>query len=97
MNYSWEKMIDNGNPNTFTVPITVVDAAIKHNTFMSVGDDMTIRELKEYFVKVYRLAVGLCCSSRKIEIIIKGKKTIDEKKIKDYNIDSSTCLVINIL
>ena len=96
---SWEKMIDNGNPNTFTVPITVVNSnqSIKHNTFMSVGHEMTIREVKEYFVKVYLLAMGLCYSSSKIEITIEGKKTSDKKKIKDYNVDSSTCLVINTL
>lgn len=97
---SWEKMINNGNPNTFTVPITVVNTGqsiLKHNTFMSVGHEMTMKQVKQNFVKAYLSAMGLCYSSRKIEIIIEGKKTSDEKKCKDYNIDSSTCLEINIL
>ena len=98
--FSWEKMINNGNPNTFTVPVTVVNSEqsiIKHNTFISVGDEMTMKQVKEYFVKAYLSAMGICYSSRKMEITIKGNKTSDEKKCKDYNIDSATCLVINIL
>ena len=97
---SWEKMINDGNPNTYTVPITVVNtrqSILKHNTFMSVGHEMTMKQVKQNFVKAYLSATGLCYSSRKIEITIEGKKTSDEKKCKDYNIDSSTCLVINIL
>ena len=58
---------------------------------------MTMKQVKQNFVKAYLSATGLCYSSRKIEIAIERKKTSDEKKCKDYNIDSSTCLVINIL
>ena len=53
---SWEKMINKGNPNTFTVPITVVtsgQSTIKHNTFMSVGHEMTMKQVYAYLRMPY--------------------------------------------
>ena len=88
---------------TFTVPITVMipkgDWSLlgNHNdTFMSISHEMTIKQVKERVVEMYRKEVGIDYSKKNIHIVIKGKDTSDDEKCEYYDIDSATCLKINI-
>ena len=92
------------NSKTFTVPITVMipkgDWSLlgDHNdTFMSISHEMTINQVKKRLVKMYREEVGIDYSKKNIHIVIKGKDTSGEEKCEYYDIDSATCLKINIV
>ena len=88
------------------VPITVHDKLVPKNdrklysrvvyAHMDVDLNITIKEVKKNFVKMYKEVIGIDFSDRDIHVVIKGRRPGDMETCEDYEVHSSTNIEFHV-